>query len=94
MTTMRVAAIGLVCGLAFGAFETNAAAADATCPQENGVFAHPRDGQKYVSCDKGVATERTCAPGMLWDDLRKSCASASALRHKPPKKPKVKSKKR
>jgi hypothetical protein len=69
---MRAAAIGLVCGLAFGVFASTAEAADVTCPQEYGVFAHPRDGKKYVECQKGRPTEHACSPGMLWDDLRKA----------------------
>lgn len=89
---MKTVALGLVCGLVFGV--TTARAADSMCPKEYGVFAHPKDGSRYVECQKGVATERTCSPGMLWDDLRKACASAKALRHKPPKKPAIKKKKR
>lgn len=85
-------AAGLLCGLVFGLFASTAEATDVTCPQEYGVFAHPRDGKMYIECQKGRPIEHACSAGMLWDDLRKACASPGAVRHKPPKKPKARKK--
>ena len=91
---MKRAAVALVCGLMLGLVGNSARAAEFTCPQENGSFAHPRDGSKFLECVRGVATEKACTTGLMWDDLRKGCASPGAVRKAPPKKPKAKPKKR
>lgn len=85
---------GLVCGLLLGLVAGRAQAAEFTCPQSNGTFAHPRDGTKFLECVQGVAHEKACTPGLVWDDLRKGCTSPGAVRRAPPKKPAAKKKKR
>jgi hypothetical protein len=88
---MKRVVLGLVCGLIFGV-TGEASAGEFTCPQEEGTFAHPRDGKKFLECIRGIPTEKACMSGLMWDDLRKGCASPKSVRHKPPRKPPAKKK--
>jgi hypothetical protein len=92
MKTARWGLCGLLLGLVSAANPASAAEPAFTCPTENGNFAHPRDGTKYLECIRGKPIEKACTPGLVWDDLRKGCASPGAVRHKPPKKPPAKKK--
>ena len=69
-----------------------ARAGEFTCPVDQGRFAHPHDGTRYIECLKGVPSEQTCAPGQVFDDLRKGCTSPGNVRKAPPRKPKAKPK--
>lgn len=92
MRTTTILLLGLAGGLFAAAPRVHAA--DFTCPIDQGRFAHPHDGAKYFECVKGVATVQTCAPGTLFDDLRKGCTSPGNVRKAPPRKPKASKKKR
>ncbi|WP_293274444.1 carbohydrate-binding module family 14 protein [Nannocystis sp.] len=91
MRTMRVLLLGVTCGLLTAA---SARAAEFTCPVDQGRYAHPHDGTKYIECLKGVPSVQSCAPGQVFDDLRKGCTAPGNVRKAPPRKPKAKQKKR
>ncbi|XP_059482084.1 protein obstructor-E [Neocloeon triangulifer] len=38
------------------------------CPEKNGRFADPRQCDKYIECEDGVATEKLCPDGLLFND--------------------------
>lgn len=81
--------LGLTCGLLVA---SPARAGEFTCPVDQGRFAHPHDGTRYIECIKGVPSEQTCAPGQVFDDLRKGCTSPGNVRKAPPRKPQVRPK--
>lgn len=81
----------LLLGLTGGLLVASPArAAEFTCPVDQGRFAHPHDGTRYIECIKGVAHEQTCTTGQVFDDLRKGCTSPGNVRKAPPRKPKAK----
>jgi len=89
MRTMMVLLLGVTCG---GLTAASARAAEFTCPVDQGRYAHPHDGTKYIECLKGVASVQSCAPGQVFDDLRKGCTAPGNVRKAPPRKPKAKAK--
>lgn len=46
------------------------------CPRANGYFRHadPTACDKFVNCVEGVAHVLPCPPGLIYDDVRATCA--------------------
>jgi hypothetical protein len=41
------------------------------CPQKFGQFEDPKQCDKYFECDDGVATEKLCPDGLMFDPLNR-----------------------
>nr|CAD7453179.1 unnamed protein product [Timema tahoe] len=46
------------------------------CPRANGYFRHsdPQVCDKFFNCVEGVTNELPCPPGLIYDDIRSTCA--------------------
>jgi len=42
-----------------------------TCPQKFGQFEDPKQCDKYYECDDGVAREKLCPDGLMFDPLNR-----------------------
>jgi hypothetical protein len=42
-----------------------------TCPQKFGQFEDPKQCDKYYECDDGVAKEKLCPDGLMFDPLNR-----------------------
>jgi hypothetical protein len=42
-----------------------------TCPQKYGQFEDPKQCDKFYECDDGVATEKLCPDGLMFDPLNR-----------------------